>query len=130
MAAVARLDYRNWSGWSTPLYAVSILALLFVLAVGESAFGSRRWILIAGTPIQPSELAKLVTIVLLARYLADNEHRMNNPTVLLGSLGIAIVPVLLVFVEPDLGTAVVFVAIWLGMVFIAGARLRHLAALF
>jgi rod shape determining protein RodA len=130
MAGVARLDYRNWSGWSTPLYAVSILALLFVLAVGESAFGSRRWILIAGTPIQPSELAKLVTIVLLARYLADNEHRMNSPTVLLGSLGIAIVPALLVFVEPDLGTAVVFVAIWLGMVFVAGARLRHLAALF
>jgi rod shape determining protein RodA len=130
MAGVARLDYRNWSGWSTPLYAVSLLALLFVLAVGQSAFGSRRWILIAGTPIEPSELAKLVTIVLLARYLADNEHRMDSPRVLLTSLGIAVVPALLVFVEPDLGTAVVFVAIWLGMVFVAGARLRHLAAVF
>ncbi|HTE84000.1 MAG TPA: rod shape-determining protein RodA [Dehalococcoidia bacterium] len=130
MVGVARLDYRNWSGWSTPLYALSLLALLFVLTVGQSAFGSRRWILVAGTPIEPSELAKLVTIVLLARYLADNEHRMNSPRVLLSSLGIAIVPALLVFVEPDLGTAVIFMAIWLGMVFMAGARLRHLVAVF
>jgi rod shape determining protein RodA len=130
MVGIARLDYRNWSGWSTPLYAVSLLALLFVLAVGQSAFGSRRWILIAGTPLQPSELAKLVTIVLLARYLSDNEHRMDSPRVLLTSLGIAVVPALLVFVEPDLGTAVVFMAIWLGMVFMAGARLRHLVAVF
>jgi rod shape determining protein RodA len=130
MIGVARLDYRNWSGWSLPLYAVSILALLFVLVVGQSAFGSRRWILIAGTQIQPSELAKLVTIILLARYLADNEHRIDKVRVLLTSLGIAIVPALLVFAEPDLGTAVIFIAIWLGMVFMAGARLRHLAALF
>src|SRR4051794_17670380 len=130
MVAVARLDYRNWSGWSIPLYGVSILVLLFVLAVGQSAFGSRRWILIAGTPIQPSELAKLVTIVLLARYLSDNEHRMDSPRVLLTSLGIAVVPAMLVFVEPDLGTAVVFMAIWAGMVFMAGARLRQLGILF
>jgi rod shape determining protein RodA len=130
MVAVARLDYRNWSGWSMPLYAVSILALLFVLAVGQSAFGSRRWSLIAGTPIQPSELAKLVTIVLLARYLSDNEHRIGSARVLLTSLGIAVLPALLVFVEPDLGTAVIFMAIWVGMVFMAGARLRQLAVLF
>jgi rod shape determining protein RodA len=128
MVGMARLDYRNWSGWSTPLYAVSLLALLFVLAVGQSAFGSRRWILLAGTPIQPSELAKLVTIVLLARYLSDNEHRMDSPRVLVTSMAIAAIPAVLVFVEPDLGTAVVFMAIWLGMVFMAGARLRQLGA--
>lgn len=130
MVVVARLDYRNWTGWALPLYGVSILALLFVLAIGGSAFGSRRWILIAGTQIQPSELAKLATIVLLARYLSDNEHRMGSPRVLLTSLAVTAVPALLVFVEPDLGTAVVFMAIWLGMVFMAGARLRHLAVMF
>jgi rod shape determining protein RodA len=129
MLAVARLDYRNWTGWATPLYAVSVLALLFVLLIGQSAFGSRRWILIAGTPLQPSELAKLATIVLLARYLSDNEHRIDRPRVLLVSLAIAAVPALLVFVEPDLGTAVVFMAIWVGMIFLAGVRLRHLFAL-
>jgi rod shape determining protein RodA len=129
MIAVARLDYRNWSGWALVLYATSVLALLVVLVIGQSAFGSRRWILIAGTPLQPSELAKLATIVLLARYLSDNEHRIDRPRVLLTSLAIAAVPAMLVFVEPDLGTAVVFMAVWVGMIFLAGVRLRHLFAL-
>lgn len=129
MIAVARLDYRNWSGWSAPIYGASILALLVVLVIGQSAFGSRRWILLAGTPLQPSELAKLATIVLLARYLADNEHHVEDARVLLTSLGIAALPALLVFVEPDLGTAVVFIAIWVGMIFLAGVPLRHMALL-
>lgn len=129
MTGVARLDYRNWSGWAIPLYVASVLALLVVLVIGQSAFGSRRWILIAGTPLQPSELAKLATIVLLARYLSDHEHDIDSPRVLLVSLGLAAVPAALVFVEPDLGTAVVFMAVWVGMIFLAGVRLRHLMAL-
>ena len=129
MIGVARLDYRNWSGWAVPLYVASVLALLVVLVIGQSAFGSRRWILIAGTPLQPSELAKLATIVLLARYLSDNEHQIDSPRVLIVSLGIAAVPAMLVFIEPDLGTAVVFMAVWVGMIFLAGVRLRHLLAL-
>jgi rod shape determining protein RodA len=129
LVAVARLDYRNWSGWATPLYAASVLALLIVLVIGQSAFGSRRWILIAGTPFQPSELAKLATIILLARYLSDNEHRLDQPRVLLVTLGMAALPAMLVFVEPDLGTAVVFMAVWAGMVYLAGVPLRHLAML-
>jgi rod shape determining protein RodA len=127
MVVVARTDYRNWSGWALPLYIASLLALIFVFVVGGSAFGSRRWIVIAGTEIQPSEVTKLITILLLARYLADNEHRMDSPRVLLTSFAIAAVPAALVFLEPDLGTAVVFIAIWAGMVFVAGAPLRHLA---
>ena len=130
MLFLARLDYRNWSGIAPPLYLVAILALLVVLVVGQSAFGSRRWILLAGAPLQPSELAKVVTIVVLARYLSENEHRMNSAKTLFISLGIAALPAFLVFVEPDLGTAVIFLAVWLGMVFMAGARPRQLLLLF
>ncbi len=130
MVVVARTDYRNWSGWATPLYAASLLALVVVFLIGGSAFGSRRWILISGTQIQPSELTKLVTIVLLARFLADNEHRMDSPKVLLTSFALAAVPAALIFLEPDLGTAVVFIAIWVGMIFVAGAPVRHLAVTF
>lgn len=129
MVAVARVDYRNWSGAALLLYGASILALLVVLLIGQSAFGSRRWILVAGTPLQPSEIAKLATIVLLARYLSDNEHRMDRPGVLLTSLAIAALPASLVFIEPDLGTAVVFLAIWGGMIFLAGVPVRHLLML-
>ncbi|MGI8550427.1 MAG: rod shape-determining protein RodA [Dehalococcoidia bacterium] len=130
MFVLARLDYRNWSGLVPPLYAAAVLALVVVLIFGQSAFGSRRWILVAGTPIQPSELAKLVTIVLLARYLADNEDRLDSWRPLLISFGMTAIPAMLVFIEPDLGTAVVFLAVWLGMVFMAGARLRHLLLIF
>jgi rod shape determining protein RodA len=130
MLGLARLDYRNWSGVVLPLYGVSVLALAVVLVAGQHAFGSRRWILLAGVQLQPSELAKLVTIVLLARYLSDNEHRLDSPKPLLISFAMAAVPAMLVFVEPDLGTAVVFLAVWLGMVFVAGARVKHLLTIF
>ena len=129
MVGLARIDYRNWTGSVLPLYIASVLALAAVLVAGQHAFGSRRWILLAGVQLQPSELAKLVTIVLLARYLADNEHRLDSIKPLLITLGMAAVPAMLVFAEPDLGTAVVFLAVWLGMVFVAGARARHLLVL-
>lgn len=130
MIALARVDYRNWTGWALPLYIISVLALAFVLVAGQHAFGSRRWVMLAGVQLQPSELAKLVTIVLLARYLSDNEHRFDSMKPLLVSLAMTAIPAMLVFVEPDLGTAVVFLAVWLGMVFVAGARARHLLVLF
>lgn len=126
MLGLARLDYRNWSGFALPLYVLSVVALAGVLVLGQHIFGSRRWIQFAGMQLQPSEVAKLVTIVLLARYLSENEDRLNRLKPILISLGMAAVPAMLVFDEPDLGTAVVFLAVWLGMVFVAGARLRHL----
>jgi rod shape determining protein RodA len=130
VALLVQIDYRAWSTLAPLLYGVSILALLVVMAVGQRAFGSRRWFSAAGVQLQPSELAKLVTIVLLARYLSDDRLRVRTPRGFLISLGIAALPALLVFVEPDLGTAVVFLAVWLGMVYVAGAPGRYLATFF
>ena len=126
---MARLDYKFLGFVSAGLYIVSIGALVYVLAVGESAYGARRWILVGGTLVQPSEIAKLVTIIALAKFLSDREGTIGSVRVLLTSLAIAAVPAVLVFAEPDLGSALIFGVIWLGMVIVTGARWRHLAGL-
>ncbi len=129
MLMFSRIDYRLLGPLSLTLYVVSIAALLFVLAVGSSAYGSRRWIIIAGTQVQPSEIAKITTVIMLAKFFSDNEGNMASLRVFATSMVIAAVPAALVLVEPDLGSALVFGIIWLAMVLIAGPRPLHLGAL-
>ncbi len=128
--AVARFDYKYVGMFSGVLYVGSIGALAFVLAVGESVYGSRRWIVVGDILVQPSEIAKVALIIALAKYLSDREDSIRTLRVFLTSLVIAAVPAALVFAQPDLGSAIIFGAIWLGMVTVAGARWRHLGGLF
>ncbi|MEX2247169.1 MAG: rod shape-determining protein RodA [Dehalococcoidia bacterium] len=129
MLVLSRVDYRLLGPLSLTLYLVSLAGLVYVLAVGESEFGSRRWIDVAGTQVQPSEIAKTCTAIMLAKFFSDNEEQVHSVRVFATSLGLALVPAVLVLVEPDLGSASVFLAIWLAMAVIAGARMLHLAAL-
>jgi rod shape determining protein RodA len=126
MLGLSRIDYRAFGPASLALYLLSIAGLVFVLVGGASAYGSRRWIVIAGTQVQPSEVAKVTTVIMLAKFFSDNEQRMRSARVFLASMLIAAVPAALVLVEPDLGSAMVFGVLWLGMVLIAGARPLHL----
>jgi rod shape determining protein RodA len=80
--------------------------------------------------VQPSEIAKVCTVIMLAKYFSDHEERMDSLRVFLTSMVIAAVPAGLVLMEPDLGSAMVFGVIWLAMVIIAGARPSHLVGLF
>ncbi len=127
---VARSDYRALGALSAGLYIAAIAALVFVLAMGETIYGSRRWILIGDMQIQPSEIAKLAVIIALAKYLSDHQDSIGNLRVFAISMAIAAVPALLVFAEPDLGSAIIFAVIWLAMVAVAGARWQHLVGLF
>lgn len=129
MAVISRFDYRLFGPASLALYLASIAGLLFVLAVGSTAYGSRRWIDLAGTQVQPSEIAKVCTIIVLAKYFSDNEGKMNSLRVFATSMAIAGLPAVLVLLEPDLGSALVFGVIWLAMVLVAGVRPLHMAAL-
>jgi rod shape determining protein RodA len=126
MATVAWIDYRAFGQMATVLYALAILLLIIVLVMGESAFGSRRWISVAGTQVQASEIAKLLTIVALARYMADRQLQITRVRVFLTSLAMAALPAALVMAEPDMGTAIIFGAVWVGMVLVAGGRAQHL----
>ena len=122
---VSRMDYRFLAQGSTALYIGLIAALVFVLTVGVQIYGSRRWIDLAGTQVQPSEIGKLIIILVLAKYLSDHHAEIRELRIFLTSLVIAAVPALLVFAEPDLGSASIFLFIWLGMVIMAGAEMRH-----
>jgi rod shape determining protein RodA len=123
--AVAWLDYRIFGQVAPALYALAVAMLAAVLVIGDAEFGSTRWFNIAGQQVQASEVAKLLTIIALARFLADRQTQMHDLRVFLMSLALAALPAALVMIEPDLGTAIVFGAIWLGMVMVAGAPLRY-----
>lgn len=129
MVAVSRFEYRVLGPLSVTVYLLCIALLLFVLFAGSSEYGSRRWIDVAGTQVQPSELAKVATVVMLAKFFSDNEQRMGSPRVFLTSLAIGGFPAVLVLIQPDLGSAMVFGAIWLAMALIAGVRWYQLGAL-
>ena len=129
MAIIAWMDYRVFGQMAPALYALAILILVVVLFLGESAFGSRRWITVGGTQIQASEVAKLLTIIALARFLADQQRQITRVRVFLASLALAALPAVLVMAEPDMGTSLIFGAIWVGMVLMAGARLQHMLIL-
>jgi rod shape determining protein RodA len=125
---LALLDYR-WLGRHLRLaYGVTIAMLVAVLLVGLTVNGSQSWLGVGPVQVQPSEFAKPLAIVVLAGYVADNSFA-NNMT-FVRSVGILAVPILLVLAQPDLGTAMVFGAIFVAVVFVGGARWHQLGALF
>jgi rod shape determining protein RodA len=99
-----------------------------VLAAGFSVNGAQSWIGVGPVEVQPSEFAKPLSIVVLAGYVAESSFAHNMT--FLKALGIMSVPVLLVLAQPDLGTAMVFGAIFVAVVFVGGARWYQLGGLF
>ncbi len=127
--AVACLDYRIFGHLAFRLYLLAVILLGAVLFVGDAAYGSTRWFTIAGQQVQASEIAKLLVIVALARFLADRQRQMDDVRVFIISLLMVAVPAGLVLLEPDMGTAMVFGAIWVGMVLMAGTPPRYVLVL-
>jgi rod shape determining protein RodA len=124
---VAAFDYRFYENLHRLLYVVTIVLLVAVLAVGEITQGVQRWL---GTnAIQPSELAKIVIIIGLAKLLAGHDGEMGQLRYLLLSLGYVLLPMVLIYLQPGLSTALMLGFIWLAMVLMAGVRLLHLGTL-
>lgn len=129
MCAAAVVDY-NWFGTFAPvIYIATLVLLAYVLLFGETTLGATRWVIILGFKFQPSEFAKVFMIVVLARWFADRQGSIRSPLVIAGALAVLAPAAGLVFRQPDLGTSLVFVAIFFGIAFTAGARLWQLTAL-
>jgi rod shape determining protein RodA len=126
MLVVSKIDYHYLTHYAWVFYGLGIVSLVAILLVGDSAFGSTRWFAIGPVQIQPSEFAKLATILALARYFSEHGGDARDLRTLLISLAIVSPMAALVFIQPDLGTSIVFVAIWIGIVIVAGANRRHL----
>jgi rod shape determining protein RodA len=107
-----------------PLFALVLAMLLVVFLIGHVSGGSQRWL--GAGAVQPSEPAKILMIVVLARFLAHHEEQMEKFTTVLVSIGIIALPALLIYLQPDLGTALSLIAIWVAMIWTARIRLRHL----
>ncbi|HQK95565.1 MAG TPA: FtsW/RodA/SpoVE family cell cycle protein [Armatimonadota bacterium] len=109
-------------------YALNILVLLLVLAVGHTAGGATSWFHIGPISIQPSEFSKLALIITLAAYMADRGAEMRNAgPFLLSFAEVVLPPVALIVAQRDLGTSLVCIAIWLTVMYTAGCRWNHLA---
>lgn len=111
------------------VYAVSLVLLVAVLLFGRSIGGNAGWFGVAGFGIQPSEFAKIATIICLARFLSDSTTSLSTFRDLLVALGIVFVPWLLIFLQPDFGTGLVYWACFLPMIFWSGAEMILLLTL-
>jgi rod shape determining protein RodA len=117
---VAALHYRMYDSMAWPLYAVSLLALLAVFAIGVERLGAKRWIELGPLQFQPSEIAKLATTFVLARFFDHARLDLRRARWWAPPLFIALVPFVMVAKEPDLGTASSFPAMLIAMYFWAG----------
>lgn len=124
------VDYRHLRKTAVGAYVLMILLLLAVQVVGHSALGARRWLTIAGFPLEPSEFSKLMILVTLAAYFARAEGREKKLTTFLGAIALAAPPMILILLQPDLGTTMVFAALSVGLLILAGTSRLHLAAFF
>jgi len=122
------IDYHTLLGQVPVLYALSVLTLIATYAVGLTAFGSRRWIGTASYHLQVSEFVKLVIVLLVARYLAELKTEHLELRDLLKLAGLVGVPMVMVMLQPDLGTALTFLPILAAGVFLAGFRWQYALA--
>ncbi|WP_408955844.1 stage V sporulation protein E [Natroniella sp. ANB-PHB2] len=132
MTTFMNIDYHRYLKWAPKILLVSIISLILVLipGVGHVIGGSRRWFIILGLRIQPSEIAKVALVIYLARYLSLKNNRIKYffkgllpPLVILG------VVFLLILLEPDLGTAATIAGTSVVMLIAAGASYLHLGSL-
>ncbi len=124
--ALPMFNYRQLSGLARPLLVVSIVLLLAVLLFGATVRGSRSWFVIAGLGIQPVELVKLFMIVYFARFFSDYARHPGGLKHVVGS-GLALAVVVgLVMLQPDLGSALLLMSVWGGMVLLAGVKRSYL----
>jgi rod shape determining protein RodA len=129
LIAATLVDYHFYVRFSRYIYGFNLISLAVVLKFAHGINGAARWINIAGFKFQPSEFAKLCVILTLAIFLTKHHDTLHEPKIFLLSLLHIAVPMVLIFKQPDLGTALVLLAIWFGMVFIAGAQIKHLLVL-
>lgn len=127
---VTIIDYHAIAKTAVPLYFLSLIILVYVIFFGKDIAGSRRWIQVVGFEFQPAEFAKITLIILLSDFLSREKDKFSNflyftlPFLFTGIL------MFLIYKQPDLGTSIVFLAITLFMIFIAGISWKYIIIVF
>ncbi len=119
-------DYRNFKAWSFIVYLASIAALILVLVIGSKIYGARRWLQLGGIKVQPSEFAKFGVLLMLSAMMSMRQFDINRITNILAVAAVAVVPFLLILVEPDLGSALVIVPLAGALLFVSKLKLKYI----
>ena len=119
-AILCLVDYRTLSRWSLVAFWFANFLLILVLLIGATIWGAKRWINLGLFNLQPSEFAKLAFIFAFAHFLSRPLEELRMRSVFIKCLGMILIPVVLIFVEPDLGSALLFLPVGLVMMFVAG----------
>ena len=128
MLVMAAVDYRHLRDWAAAIYGLSVLALLAVYGVGHKSKGAQAWFQLGSYQLEPSEFAKIALIVALSTYLAAFKGKLPlRGFVVL--LVMALIPFALIYKQPDLGTALVLLAVLLALLLVGGAKGRHMAVI-
>jgi rod shape determining protein RodA len=123
------LDPDLYRRFQRHIYLGTLAIFVVVFLAGEVSRGSRRWIDVGFFRFQPSEFGKLLVVLALAGYLADRFKRVGESSLVLTTVALASLPILLVFIQPDIGSALVYVAALGALLFVAGVRWPHLVVL-
>ena len=129
-APAALVPYREYHNYAAPLYIGAMLALIAVLAFGVERNNARSWLGIGSLGIQPSEFAKITVILIFGRYLSDFEEHRYDIRYYFVSFGLLALPLMLIILQPDLGTALVFLPVVMAMLYVTGTRKSLIATTF
>lgn len=120
---VYSIPTNTFKTFALPAYLISLFLLIVVVAIGKRVYGAKSWLGIGGLGFQPSEIAKLGTILMLASFLSRMNTNIDSLKDIIIALAIGFLPVGLIMIEPDLGTSIVFIGLILAMLFWKGISL-------
>jgi rod shape determining protein RodA len=125
MLVTLSLDYRTFTDKSHFIYIALLVVLVYVLFFGMVQMGARRWIPLRGFNLQPSEFAKIVVALVLAKFYGENRGEPQTSDLVIGA-ALTLLPLALIYKEPDLGTAVTLLPVFVAIAYLAGMRMRLL----
>jgi len=127
LLVMAAIDYHYWGSLARFMYIFAIVSLLIIYVVGEARFGSARWLDTGVILIQPSEIVKILMIMVLADYFARNQDKPHDFRWIAESLIMTMGVVIWILLQPNLSTSIVILVIWFSLLWICGLPLKYLA---
>ena len=125
---IANIDYLRLVNYAYLIYAINLVALVFLLIFGGESHGARRWIILGPVSVQPSEFMKVTVILALAAFLGERREKAGSFENFAGAILLILPAALLIFLQPDLGTAFVLVPILFTMLFICGENIKYIVS--
>lgn len=126
LLVIANMDYLKILDYAYFAYAVNLAFLVFLLLFGGERYGARRWIDLGPVSIQPSEFVKITVILALAAFLGERREKIGTLKNFIGAILIVMPAILLIFLQPDLGTALVLIPILFAVLFVCGEKIKYI----